>query len=71
MKPDQISRQASTLALLRGLSLVSRVELSSAAAAVAAAAAGGKAGGAGRAGAHGYVLDESFKRNLRDAFAGW
>jgi hypothetical protein len=69
MKPDQISRQASTLALLRGLSLVARVELSSAAA--VAAVAGGKAGGAGRAGAHGYVLDESFKRNLRDAFAGW
>lgn len=67
MKPDQISRQASTLALLRGLSLIARVELSSA----MGAGAGAKAGGGGRAGAHGYVLDESFKRNLRDAFAGW
>jgi hypothetical protein len=70
MKPENISTQASTLGLLRDLSLVSRVEIA------AGGGAGGKAGGAGGkagrgAAVHGYALDEGFKRNLRDAFAGW
>jgi hypothetical protein len=70
MKPELTSRQASTLALLRGLSLVTRVELGGAAATAGRGRAGGGGGKGGRA-AHGYVLDESFKRNLRDAFEGW
>jgi hypothetical protein len=79
MKPELVSTQASTLGLLRDLSLISRVQISGgggAGAGPGGAGGGGRAGAgaggkAGRPPAMGYVLDESFKRNLRDAFAGW